>query len=186
MKMFNRATLSGFFGLSDDDTYEEEYSANEKQPVANQENNRSNSSFFRQSRNDSYEAGKRSEPQQEAKENRKVVTMSTSQNRPTQDHTTRESNQGTARKVTVLEPRTYTEAKKIAECIFKNEVVIVNFHLVEETQARRIVDFLTGSVFALNGDIQRIGEEMFLCTPPNIEIDSTVAKSLLGSHFAEY
>lgn len=89
-------------------------------------------------------------------------------------------------KIAVLEPRTYTEAKNIAKSIFRSEVVIVNFHLMEESQARRIVDFLTGAVYALDGDIQRIGDEMFLCTPPNTEIDSTIAKSILGTQFTEY
>ena len=39
--------------------------------------------------------------------------------------------------------------------------MLVNFTLVEEDQARRIVDFLTGTVYALDGDIQRVGNEIF-------------------------
>lgn len=90
------------------------------------------------------------------------------------------------KKVSILEPRTYTESKNIAKCIFRNEVVIVNFHLVEEAQARRIVDFLTGCVYALDGDIQRLGAEIFICTPPNTEIDSATAKSLLSTQFNDF
>lgn len=89
-------------------------------------------------------------------------------------------------KITILEPRTYTEAKSIAQAIFKNEIVIINFHLVEESQARRIVDFLTGAVYALDGDIQRLDGEMFICTPANTEIDSAIAKSLLKSQFSDF
>ena len=92
----------------------------------------------------------------------------------------------TVKKVSILEPRTYTESKNIAKCIFRNEIVIVNFHLVEESQARRIVDFLTGAVYALDGDIQRLGAEIFICTPPNTEIDSAVAKSLLSTQFNDF
>lgn len=90
------------------------------------------------------------------------------------------------RKISILEPRTYTESKEIAKCIFRNEIVIVNFHLVDENQARRIVDFLTGTVYALDGDIQRLGGELFICTPPNTEIDSATAKSLLQTQFNGY
>ncbi|QIL47024.1 cell division protein SepF [Vagococcus coleopterorum] len=86
-------------------------------------------------------------------------------------------------KISILEPRTYTESKEIAKCIFRNEIVIVNFHLVDENQARRIVDFLTGTVYALDGDIQRLGGELFICTPPNTEVDSATAKSLLQTQF---
>lgn len=89
-------------------------------------------------------------------------------------------------KISILEPRTYTESKEIAKCVFRNEIVIVNFHLVDENQARRIVDFLTGTVYALDGDIQRLGGELFICTPPNTEIDSATAKSLLQTQFSSY
>ncbi|MDF0479433.1 cell division protein SepF [Vagococcus sp. PNs007] len=96
------------------------------------------------------------------------------------------SGENIVKKVSILEPRTYTESKTIAQCIFRNEIAIVNFHLVDESQARRIVDFLTGAVFALDGDIQRLGGEIFICTPPNTEIDSATAKSLLETQFKEY
>ncbi|MGX7031424.1 cell division protein SepF [Vagococcus zengguangii] len=86
------------------------------------------------------------------------------------------------KKVTIFEPRTYAEVKKVASAFLKNEIVIVNFHLVDEEQAKRIVDFLTGVVFALDGDIQRLDNELFICTPTNLEVDSETAESLLKSH----
>ncbi|MGX6978491.1 cell division protein SepF [Vagococcus elongatus] len=93
---------------------------------------------------------------------------------------------GQVKKIAIIEPRTYTEAKDIAKAIFRNEVVIINFRLVEESQARRIVDFLTGTVYALDGDIQRLDGLMFICTPANMEIDSAVAKSLLRTQFSDF
>ena len=39
--------------------------------------------------------------------------------------------------------------------------------------ARRIVDFLTGTVFAINGEIERIGDEIFLCIPENYEVSGS-------------
>ena len=82
-----------------------------------------------------------------------------------------------AGKITVMEPRTYSEAMTIAKRIIAGEATLVNFHLVEEKQARRIVDFLTGTVYALDGDIKRVGDEIFLCTPTGMEIDSSTAQS---------
>lgn len=78
-----------------------------------------------------------------------------------------------AGKITILEPRVYSESMAIAKRIINGEAVLVNFHLVEEEQARRIVDFLTGTVYAQDGDIKRVGDEIFLCTPKGMEIDGT-------------
>ncbi|MGC2980898.1 cell division protein SepF, partial [Enterococcus faecalis] len=80
-------------------------------------------------------------------------------------------------------PRVYTEAMTIAKHLVAEEAVLVNFTLEEEDQARRIVDFLTGSVYALDGDIQRVGNEFFLCTRANMEIDCATAQSLANKQF---
>ena len=80
----------------------------------------------------------------------------------------------------------YSEAMSIAKHLFAEEAVLVNFTLVEEDQARRIVDFLTGTVYALDGDIQRVGNEIFLCTPANMEIDSATAQSLANKQFFDF
>lgn len=74
-------------------------------------------------------------------------------------------------KIVVFEPRVYSEAKEIAAILLSHQAVIVNFARIQDDQAARIVDFLTGTVYAVKGDIQRVGEEIFLCTPVNMEID---------------
>lgn len=75
--------------------------------------------------------------------------------------------------IMVLEPRVYSEAMTIAKHVMGGKSVLVNFHLMEEYQARRIVDFLTGTVYAEDGDIKRVSDEMFLCTPKTVEIEGT-------------
>lgn len=82
--------------------------------------------------------------------------------------------------IMVLEPRVYSEAMTIAKHVMSGKSVLVNFHLMEEYQARRIVDFLTGTVYAEDGDIKRVSDEMFLCTPKTVEIEGT-ANSLAQS-----
>lgn len=82
--------------------------------------------------------------------------------------------------IMVLEPRIYSEAMSIAKHVMGGKSVLVNFHLMEEQQARRIVDFLTGTVYAEDGDIKRVSDEMFLCTPKTVEIEGA-AKSLVQS-----
>ena len=81
-------------------------------------------------------------------------------------------------KIALFEPRIYSDVKEIAKQLIKNEAAIINFSRVEEDQAKRIVDFLTGTVFAINGDIERIGDQIFLCTPHNFEISGNLTSSL--------
>jgi cell division inhibitor SepF len=82
-------------------------------------------------------------------------------------------------KIAIKDPRVYSEAVDIGKLLIKGEAVLVNFHLMEEVAAGRVIDFLTGTVFALDGDIQRVGDEIFLVTPKNMEINGELACSLL-------
>jgi Uncharacterized protein conserved in bacteria len=83
-----------------------------------------------------------------------------------------------SRKIIIFEPRIYADAKDIATNLLNNQAVIVNFTQLDDSQARRIVDFLTGTVFALKGEIQRVGDQIFLCTPPKFEIEGTISENL--------
>lgn len=81
----------------------------------------------------------------------------------------------TSGKITILEPRNYNEIQTIAKRLLNGEAVLINFHQVDEDQARRIVDFLTGAVYAQDGDIKRVGDEIFLCTPKGVEIEGAAS-----------
>ncbi|CAJ1227343.1 cell division protein SepF [Levilactobacillus zymae] len=84
--------------------------------------------------------------------------------------------------IAICEPRIYSDAKGIAKQITTGDAVIVNFARVDEAQAQRIVDFLNGTAFAVGGEIKRIGEQIFLCTPHNFEVSGDVAANL-GTQF---
>ncbi|MDR1521283.1 MAG: cell division protein SepF [Streptococcaceae bacterium] len=83
-------------------------------------------------------------------------------------------------KIAIKEPRVYSQVLDVANLLLAKEAVLVNFHLMEEVAASRVIDFLTGAVFALDGDIQRIDNEIFLLTPSNMEISGDIARSLLN------
>ena len=72
--------------------------------------------------------------------------------------------------IQVLEPRVYSEAEKLAEHLLKNEAIILNFRRMEAEHAEKVIDFLQGAVYAINGDMQQVGDAIFLCTPPNVSI----------------
>lgn len=79
-------------------------------------------------------------------------------------------------KIVLYEPRVYSDAKEVAQNLLSNKAVIINFARMDDTQSRRIVDFITGTVYALNGEIQRVGDKIFLATPPKFETDGKIAE----------
>lgn len=78
-------------------------------------------------------------------------------------------------KVILAEPRVYAEAQDIADNLKNKRAVVVNLQRIERDQGVRIIDFLSGTIFALGGDIKRIGTDIFLCTPDNVEVDGNIS-----------
>lgn len=77
-------------------------------------------------------------------------------------------------KMILLEPRAYSESQQIADHLKKKNTVVVNMKRVTPDQAKRIVDFLSGTVYALGGDLQKIGGGIFLCTPKNVNVEGAI------------
>jgi len=77
-------------------------------------------------------------------------------------------------KMILLEPRAYSESQQIADHLKMRNTVVVNLKRVTSDQAKRIVDFLAGTIYAINGDLQKIGGGIFLCTPNNINIQGKI------------
>lgn len=78
-------------------------------------------------------------------------------------------------KVGIFEPLVYSEAQDIGDCLKNKKAAIVNLQRIERSQGKRIIDFLSGTIFALNGDIKQVGTNIFLCTPDNVEVDGTIS-----------
>ncbi|RKD75442.1 MULTISPECIES: cell division protein SepF [Sinobaca] len=81
-------------------------------------------------------------------------------------------------KMILVEPRTYEEAQDIADHLKNRKSVIINLQRLQHDQAKRIVDFLSGTVYAIGGDIQKVGENIFLCTPDNIDVSGAISEAL--------
>ena len=79
-------------------------------------------------------------------------------------------------KMILLEPRAYSESQQIADHLKKRNSVVVNMKRVTPDQAKRIVDFLSGTVYAISGDLQKIGAGIFLCTPKNIDVEGKITE----------
>lgn len=81
-------------------------------------------------------------------------------------------------KVVLIEPRSYDEAQEIADHLRSRRPVVVNLQRVRKEQAVRIVDFLSGTVYALNGSISKVGANIFMCAPDNVEIQGAITDIL--------
>lgn len=81
-------------------------------------------------------------------------------------------------RVMLTEPRSYEETQEIADYLRSRRPVVVNLHKVRGEQATRIVDFLSGTVYALNGSISKIGTNIFLCTPDTVEIQGSISEMM--------
>jgi cell division inhibitor SepF len=78
----------------------------------------------------------------------------------------------------LFEPRAYSEAQQIAEYLKNRNTVVVNLKRVTPDQAKRIVDFLSGTLYAINGDLQKLGGGIFLCTPNNVNVEGKITEDV--------
>jgi len=75
-------------------------------------------------------------------------------------------------RVVVVEPKVFDEVKDIAENLKNRRPVIVNLEQATQELARRVVDFVMGASYALNGSQQKVGSGIFLFVPSNMDISS--------------
>ena len=106
-----------------------------------------------------------SEPEKD--NNRQVMSLMSSKN----NSTTVQREQ----KIMVFDPSVFSDVKNIGKMILNGRGVIGNFRKMDENQIHRVIDFLSGLIFAVNGDMQRIGEKIFLCTPKNFKIEGDLS-----------
>jgi cell division inhibitor SepF len=73
-------------------------------------------------------------------------------------------------RITTLHPRTYNEARTIGENFREGVPVIMNLSEMDDSDAKRLVDFAAGLVFAVRGTIERVTNKVFLLSPPNVSV----------------
>ncbi|XOQ52619.1 MAG: Cell division protein SepF [Succiniclasticum sp.] len=75
-------------------------------------------------------------------------------------------------RVVVLEPEGFDDCQHIADCLAKDQPVVVNFENTDMPVRQRITDFVTGTVYALHGTIRSIGPNILVCAPHNVNVDA--------------
>ena len=84
-------------------------------------------------------------------------------------------------KMVISQPTTFDQSQEICEFLKDKKSVIVNLEYVNKDVARRIVDFISGGVYALDGHIQKISNSIFLIAPTNYEITNEMAREEIKS-----
>ncbi|MFN0284393.1 MAG: cell division protein SepF [Kineosporiaceae bacterium] len=73
-------------------------------------------------------------------------------------------------RISTIHPRTYNEAKTIGEAFRAGTPVIMNLGEMDDSDAKRLVDFAAGLVFGLHGTIERVTSKVFLLSPASVEV----------------
>lgn len=102
------------------------------------------------------------------RKNNKVVNMPQAQ-------------QNQAIKMVISQPTTFEQSDEICSFLKEKKSVIVNLEYVNKDVARRIVDFISGGVYALDGYIQKVSNSIFLVAPSNYEITNEMAREEMKS-----
>lgn len=79
-------------------------------------------------------------------------------------------------RMVLSEPRSYDEAQQIADELRSKRSVIVNLQRTKPDLSLRIVDFLSGTVYALHGSISKLGPNIYLCAPDNMEVQGVITE----------
>ena len=91
--------------------------------------------------------------------------------------------QSTYVKVVVYQALTYDDTQNIVDNLKSRKPIIVNLDSLEQDLAQRVLDFLSGSVYALDGTIQKVSRSIFVLVPSNIDIIGNIPEDFKGKSF---
>jgi cell division inhibitor SepF len=77
-------------------------------------------------------------------------------------------------KMVVIEPKGFDECPKLVDNLKAKKPVIINLEKVESDNARKIFDFLSGATYALNGNVQKVANNIFIFAPENVDVTANI------------
>ena len=83
--------------------------------------------------------------------------------------------------VCVIKPTSVEDAREITETLLTNRTVVLNLEGIEVDVAQRIIDFTSGSCYAIHGNLQKISHYIFIITPASVDISGDFQQILNGS-----
>lgn len=81
-------------------------------------------------------------------------------------------------KVMIIKPSCYEEAAEICDAIRNRKIVVVNTSALEHKMAQRLLDFISGSCYALSGELQEIEMGVYILSPSNVEVSNELKTEL--------
>lgn len=88
---------------------------------------------------------------------------------------------GSGMEVVVIKPNSVEDAREITETLLSNRAVVLNLEGLDMELAQRIIDFTSGSTFAIDGNLQKISNYIFIITPPSVDISGDFQDILSGA-----
>lgn len=82
--------------------------------------------------------------------------------------------QGNGMEVCVIKPTSVDDAREITETLLANRTVVLNLEGLDVNIAQRIIDFASGSTFAIDGSLQKISHYIFILTPSSVDISGDI------------
>ncbi len=141
-----------------EDYYEDDYEEDEVKPPRKSKRNKSKDYY----EEDDYQ-----------EEDRKVTSIKEKPVKTTPKVTpiTRSARkQGSGMEVCVIKPTSVEDAREITETLLSNRTVVLNVEGLDLEIAQRIIDFTSGSCFAISGNLQKVSNYIFIITPPSVDV----------------
>ena len=88
---------------------------------------------------------------------------------------------GSGMEVCVIKPNSVEDAREITETLLANRTVVLNMEGLDVDIAQRIIDFTSGSCYAISGNLQKISHYIFIITPASVDISGDFQEILSGS-----
>ncbi|WP_282918762.1 cell division protein SepF [Levyella massiliensis] len=84
-------------------------------------------------------------------------------------------------RISIQEPLEYDDGPKVLDNIAQARTVILNLEMLEVDKKRQIFDFVSGGVYALNGNIQKVTKDIYVIVPKGVDVDAAVKESVSES-----
>ena len=84
-------------------------------------------------------------------------------------------------KMVVIEPKSFDDVQQVANCLKEKRPVVINFEHTDAEVAHRIIDFISGTTYAIAGDIKKLGHNVFVCAPSNVSVSYTQERGALST-----
>lgn len=114
-------------------------------------------------------------------EERSVKKATQTKVTPMRQPVTRKVSAGTGMEVCVIKPTSVEDAREITETLLANRTVVLNLEGLDVDIAQRIIDFTSGSCFAIEGNLQKISHYIFIITPASVDISGDFQDILNGT-----